>query len=128
MLKKSKILSVICFFVCVLLILTSCNSSKKPTSGETGTENTTENTSAVSDTAGATETEAYPDVVINREFEHIEDGKLNIVIGGGASQLPAKPGDEVSVKIELKNNNVISSLKMILSYDPKLSVVTDVNA
>ena len=60
-----------------------------------------------------------------RDFGIIDNNKLNIVIDGGTALNEALPGEEVDVKIRLENNTTISSLKMVLSYDEKLSVVTN---
>ncbi len=60
-----------------------------------------------------------------REYGAIESGKLNIVIDGGTGPCLANPGGTVDVRIELVNNRNISSLKMSLTYDEKLSIVKD---
>jgi hypothetical protein len=57
-----------------------------------------------------------------RELAEIEDGILNIVIGGGVEKVEAKAGEEVDVKIELKGVTTLSSLKITLTYDESLSV------
>ena len=57
-----------------------------------------------------------------RELAEIEDGILNIVIGGGVEKVEAKAGEEVDVKIELKGVTTLSSLKITLTYDEHLSV------
>ncbi len=61
----------------------------------------------------------------DHELSEVTPGKLNIIIDGGTSNIEANPGDEIQVKIVLKNNPGISSLKAVLKYDKKLSVVTD---
>ena len=55
----------------------------------------------------------------------LDNSKLNIVISGGLEDFEAVPGEEIDVKIELKNNTGISSAKILLTYDKKLSVVKD---
>ena len=60
-----------------------------------------------------------------RDYGIIANNKLNIVIDGGTALNEALPGEEVDVKIRLENNTTVSSLKMVLSYDEKLSVVTN---
>ena len=62
-----------------------------------------------------------------RELGEIVDGKLNIVIDGGTERKIAQAGDEVELKIKLINNVAISSVKIQLKYDPKLSLVTEIN-
>ena len=62
-------------------------------------------------------TAALP-AVVNAE---LVEGKLNIVI----ENVEAVPGAEIDVKIELKNNTTISSAKILLTFDKKLSVVKD---
>ena len=57
-----------------------------------------------------------------REFEQPADDLLNIVIDGGTSPVEAYAGTEVAVCIRLVNNKAISSLKLSVSYDEKLSV------
>ena len=102
--NKSKIISLLCFFLSTLLLFTSCTSSSN--------EETAKDASSDSGT----------------KSDKVENGKLNIVIGGGTEAVYAKPGDEVALKIELVNNTAISSLKVVLSYDPKLSPVTEINS
>ena len=58
-----------------------------------------------------------------RTFEEPAADKLNIVIDGGLSAVEAAAGKEVAVCIKLINNVTISSLKLKLTYDEKLSVV-----
>lgn len=60
-----------------------------------------------------------------RETGSVSADKLNIIIDGGLSNNKACPGDEIDVKIKLANLETISSLKMALSFDEDLSVVTD---
>lgn len=59
----------------------------------------------------------------DRELETVTDGILNIVIDGGTSIKEAQPGEEVDVKVELINNPGISSLKAIISWPEKLTLV-----
>ncbi|MBO4423318.1 MAG: hypothetical protein J5879_07750 [Clostridia bacterium] len=59
-----------------------------------------------------------------RELETIEEGKLNIVIDGGVERKEAKAGDEVEVKIQLKNNTKIASILTKLTWNEKLSLVS----
>ena len=98
--NKSKIISLICFFLSTLLLLTACTSSNN--------DETSKN-----DVTGT-----------GTKSDKIEDGKLNIVINNAE----AKPGDEVELKIELVNNTGISSLKAVLSLDPKLTAVYETNS
>ena len=59
-----------------------------------------------------------------RELETVEEGKLNIVIDGGVERKEAKAGDEVEVKIQLKNNTKIASILTKLTWNEKLSLVS----
>ncbi len=58
-----------------------------------------------------------------RTFEEPVAGKLNIVVDGGTELKEAPAGKQVAVSIKLVNNTTISSLKLKLFYDEKLSVV-----
>lgn len=98
--NKSKIISIICFFLSTLLLLTACTSSNND------------------------ETSKNDETGTGTKSDKIEDGKLNIVINNAE----AKPGDEVELKIELVNNTGISSLKAVLSLDPKLTAVYETNS
>ena len=57
-----------------------------------------------------------------RQFGELDPDKLNIVIDGGLGRYEAKAGEEVDVKIELKGVTTLSSIKVTLTYDEKLSV------
>ena len=61
-------------------------------------------------------------IVNSARSADLVDGKLNIVIGE-LEEIEALPGAEVDVKIQFKNNVTISSAKILLTYDSKLSVV-----
>ena len=63
----------------------------------------------------------------SRTFEKTASDKLNIVVDGGLEAKDAVAGKEVAVCIKLVNNKELSSLKMKLEYDEKLSVVTSKN-
>ena len=62
--------------------------------------------------------------IVKSAASDVVEGKLNIVIGE-LEEVEALPGDEVEVKIQFKNNVTISSAKILLTYDSKLSVVTE---
>ena len=59
---------------------------------------------------------------VEREFEKPADDMLNIVIDGGTSVTEAYAGTEVAVCIRLVNNTAISSLKLRVAYDEKLTI------
>ncbi len=108
--SKSKAISLICLLLGAALLFVSC--------AQSGGEETT---------GEATVTDGETKDAVTRS-EKIEDGKLNIVIGGGTEAVCAKPGEEVELKIELVNNTGISSLRISLSLDPKLSPVLEKNS
>ena len=63
-------------------------------------------------------------VVRNIMAADLVDGKLNIVVDGGLEKIEALAGDTVDVTIQFKKNTTISSAKILLTYNKKLSVVT----
>ena len=68
---------------------------------------------------------AVPQTEAERELAGIADNVLNIVIDGGTELNNAAAGSTVDVKIRLVNNVAISSLKITLYLDEKLSVYLD---
>ncbi len=70
-------------------------------------------------------TEQYVLESVEYKQNKLDETVLNIVIDGGAEKINAVPGEEVDITIKFVNNSTISSAKLILTYDPRLSVVLD---